>query len=69
LSTLSPKNLEILYTLNKGRSKVKAIVGNITTNILLTTFRLRRDNTNPLSIETVRIRYRGRGAINAKIKR
>jgi hypothetical protein len=69
LSILSPKNLEILYAFNKGRSKIKAIISNITTNILLITFRPRRDNTNPLGTEIVRIRYRGRGAINAKIKR
>jgi hypothetical protein len=69
LSTLSPKNLKILYAFNKGRSKVKTIVSSITTNILLITFRPRRDNINPLGTEIVGIRYKGRGVINAKIKR
>jgi hypothetical protein len=68
LSTFSPKNLKILYTLNKDRSKVKTIVSSITTNILLITFRPKRDNINPLGTEIVRTRYRGRGAINVKIK-
>jgi hypothetical protein len=69
LLTLSPKNLKILYAFNKSRSKVKAIISSITTNILLITFRPKRDNINLLNTEIVRIRYRGRGVINAKIKR
>jgi hypothetical protein len=69
LSTLSLKNLKIFYAFNKSRSKVKAIVGNITTNILLTMFYPRRDNINPLGTETVGTRYRGRRTINIKIKR
>jgi hypothetical protein len=69
LSTLSLKNLKILYALNKGRSKLKTIVSSITTNILLTIFRPRRDNTNPLGTEIVGTRYRGRGVTNAMIKR
>jgi hypothetical protein len=69
LLTLSPKNLKIFYAFNKSRSKVKTIISSITTNILLTTFRPKRDNTNPLGTKIVRIRYKGQGAINAKIKR
>jgi hypothetical protein len=69
LLSLSPKNLKIFYALNKGRSKVKAIVNSITTNILLITFRPRRDNINPLGTEIVRIKYRGRRAIDVKIKK
>jgi hypothetical protein len=69
LSTFSPKNLEILYALDKGRSKVKTIVSSITTNILLITFRPRRDNINPLDTKTVKTKYKGRGVTNAKIKR
>jgi hypothetical protein len=68
LLILSPKDLKIFYIFNKGRSKVKAIVGGITANILLITFRPKRDNTNPLGTEIVRTKYRGRRTINVKIK-
>jgi hypothetical protein len=69
LSILNSENLKIFYTFNKSKSEVKTVVNSITTNILLITFRPRYNNINPLGTEIVRTKYRGRRAINVKIKK